>query len=286
MGLLKGLSRGIQNKPWVPFAKSTAESEVAASGPVEGMPREKSSFCDPGAALPCLTVCAPKSGCDCGCEAVREAVKGEIARRGLNTTVGDLKVGCSGTCKHGALIGFPQKGFFYTNVRAEDVPEIVDETIVHGRILFPFLSVSPDRSYRSDIHYEKETGLLAAIHGGVCMVEVAKYFLDFEEGLSCGKCVPCRIGMKRMQELIDKIVTGRGAIENLDQIRDLCQTMKDTPHCEFAATSSRPVLSAITYFEDEFMAHIERQECPAGVCKELVEIRKEREVEAKQGKKK
>jgi NADH:ubiquinone oxidoreductase subunit F (NADH-binding) len=110
------------------------------------------------------------------------------------------------------------------------------------------------------------------------MVDAAKYFLDFEEGLSCGKCVPCRIGMKRMLESLERIVSGQGAEQDLEQIRALCQTMKKTPHCDFALASSRPVLSAMMYFEDEFKAHIERKECPAGVCKDLVELQRKKQV--------
>ncbi len=74
-----------------------------------------------------------------------------------------------------------------------------------------------------------------------------------------------------MYESIDKIVAGEGTLEDLEQVRSLCETMITLPHCEFAMTSSRPALSAITYFEDEFLAHINRRECPAGVCKALVE---------------
>jgi NADH:ubiquinone oxidoreductase subunit F (NADH-binding) len=129
--------------------------------------------------------------------------------------------------------------------------------------------------------------MIGAIHDKVCMVEASKYFLDFEEGLSCGKCVPCRIGLKRMHEGMQRIVDGTGTAEDLEQIKSLCKTMIDTPHCEFAMTSSRPVLSAITYFADEFTAHIERQECPAGVCKNLVEIQRKRAIrERLSGKKK
>jgi len=69
----------------------------------------------------------------------------------------------------------------------------------------------PDRSYRSDIYYEKTTGLLAAIDDSVCMVEAAKYFMDFEKGLSCGKCVPCRLGMVRMHESMTRIAAGEGS---------------------------------------------------------------------------
>jgi len=276
MGFLKESSRGTQNRPWMPFGKKTSGVVQQADSSDDVKEKKKQGFCDPNSSKACITVCVPKPGCTCGCEAVRNAFNEEIAKRGLSLSIGDAKTGCAGSCKRGAFIGFPAKGFFYKNVTPDMVPEIVEETIVNGHILFPLLSINPDRSFRTDLLYEKETGLLAAIDDSVCMVEIAKYFLDFEEGLSCGKCVPCRIGMKRMQENVERIISGQGTPEDLEQIRALCQTMKETPHCDFAVTSSRPILSAITYFEDEFKAHIERQECPSGVCKELVELQRKR----------
>ncbi len=286
MGLLKEFTQDIQSKAWLPFGKKDPEPQIHTPLDVEKEKKAK-SFCDPSSKEPCLTVCAPKKGCECGCAEIRESLKNELALAQLEITPADAKVGCDGKCKNGPFVGFPQKGFFYINVRPDDVPLIVNETIKRGRLLHHLLSIDPDRSYRSDLFFDKQTGLLAGIHDHVCMVEAAKYFLDFEEGLSCGKCVPCRIGMKRMQESIDRIVTGKGTSEDLEQIRSLCETMLTTPHCDFAMASSKPVLSAMKYFMDEFKAHIENQECPAGVCKDLVEIQRKRAVRQRlSGKKK
>ncbi len=270
MGLLKILTRELPKKPWFPGEKKSPEPPLDSPGKA---PAQKKilSFCDAASKKPCITVCSPKPGCECGCQAVREALLKGIARLQLEVTLGNAKAGCSERCQAGPFLGFPQKGFFYLGVSPENVPDILHETIIHGRILFPYLSINPERAYRSDIYYERDTGFLAAIDDQVCMVEVAKYFLDFEKGLSCGKCVPCRLGMQRMYESMDRIVAGQGELDDLEQVRALCQTMITLPHCEFAMHSSRPALSAITYFEDEFLAHIERRECPAGVCKALVE---------------
>lgn len=273
LGRLKELGQEAKSAPLSFFAKKTSEA-LGKLPDVEKVQKKFKPFCDPAAKRACITVCAPKSGCECDCGAVKLALETELNRLELPLTIGKIKVGCSGTCQNGPIIGFPQKEFFYLKVHPEDVPEIVRETLVRGHILFPRLSINPDRSYRSDIYYEKSTGLLAAIDSEVCMVEVAKYFMDFEEGLSCGKCVPCRLGMKRMQENVEKIVAGKGTEQDLEQIKMLCQTMIDAAHCDFAVTSTRPILSAITHFEDEFKAHIEQKECPAGVCKELVEYQK------------
>ncbi len=273
---LKDLGRVIRERTssLLPRVQKKEEPSVAPSEPKTDLDR----FCNPDDRKPCITVCSPASPCECDCESVRRSLVRELEERRIPRTVGRAKTGCGGSCKSGPFIGFPQRGFFYLGVRPEDVPEIVRETVLGGKILFPFLSVNPDRAYRSDILFEKETGMLAAIHEGVCMVETAKYFLDFDEGLSCGKCAPCRIGMKRMQEIMERVVSGNGTLPDMEQIRILCATMRETPHCEFAVTSSRPVLSALTYFEDEFLAHIEGKECPAGVCRELVELQRKKAV--------
>lgn len=275
MGLLKILIRELPKKSRLPLGEKTAgpPPEVLHEKPEPG---KLLSFCDAASRKPCITVCRPRAGCACGCELVRAALLEGIARLHLNIEVGDAKAGCSGTCRAGPLLGFPQKGFFYLGVQPKDVPDILYETIIRGRILFDLLSVNPERSYREDIYYERDSGFLAAIHDGICMVQVAKSFLDFEKGLSCGKCVPCRLGMQRMHEGMDRIVEGQGTLEDLEHIRSLCQTMITLPHCDFAMTSSRPALSAITYFEDEFLAHIERRECSAGVCAALVEHQRQK----------
>ncbi len=249
------------------------------------------SFCDLQSKKACLTVCAPRGECECEGPALKEALEKALAEAGLSIAVGEAKTGCSGRCELGPFIGFPQKGFFYLKVAPEAAREVVRETVQRGRLLFPYLSVSPDRSYRTDILYDRFSGLLAAIDDTVCMVEVARYFLAFEEGLSCGKCVPCRLGIKRIEEALDRIVAGEGTMDDLEQIGILCETLIYAPHCQFAMASTKPVLSAVTYFRDEFIEHIEKKECRAGVCPALVEIQKkkafrERMAEAAKKKKK
>jgi (2Fe-2S) ferredoxin len=263
------------------IGKSSQQGAAPSPSPDPKMERH---FCDAQSPKPCVTVCIPPKGCQCDCDQVRQALTRELKKHDPSIVMGNAKTGCSGKCENGPFIGFPQREFFYLNVHPEDVPDIVSETLMKGRLLFPLLSVSPNRSYRSDIYYEKHTGLLAAIHDRVCMVNVAKYFLDFEQDLSCGKCVPCRLGMKRVQEDMELIVSGQGAMENLEQVRILCETMTQTSHCEFAMTSVRPILSAIRYFEDEFRVHIEKRECPTGECEKLVALQLERAKKARRAK--
>jgi (2Fe-2S) ferredoxin len=237
-------------------------------------------FCDPMSGKACVTVCASKGSCKRGCKEVREALVEEIARLKLGITVGNAKAGCDGNCETGPILGFPQRQFFYLGVKPADVAEIVQETLMHGRIMTPFVSIRPERAYRTDIYFDKHSGQLVAMDDSICMVEVAKYFLDFEAGLSCGKCIPCRLGLVRMRECIDRIASGKGTMDDLEQIKVLCTTMIVTPYCEFAMTSSRPVLTAVTCFKDEFVSHIEQKECAVGACQGLVPLLAERTVAA------
>ena len=104
-----------------------------------------------------------------------------------------------------------------------------------------------------------------------CMVDVAKYFLNFLQGESCGKCVPCREGVERMGEILTDITEGNGTMESLALLEELAEVIKDTSLCGLGTTAPNPVLSTICYFKDEYLAHINEKKCPAGVCKELIE---------------
>jgi NADH:ubiquinone oxidoreductase subunit F (NADH-binding)/(2Fe-2S) ferredoxin len=103
-----------------------------------------------------------------------------------------------------------------------------------------------------------------------CMVDVAKYFLDFTVEESCGKCSPCRIGNKRLHELLDKITKGNGVKEDIDRLINLGNVIKDTSLCQLGGSSPNPVLATINHFRHEYDAHIHDKKCPAGVCKALM----------------
>jgi NADH:ubiquinone oxidoreductase subunit F (NADH-binding)/(2Fe-2S) ferredoxin len=104
-----------------------------------------------------------------------------------------------------------------------------------------------------------------------CMVDVAKYFLTFLQDESCGKCVPCRLGIDRMLEIITDITEGRGVPEQLDLLEELADTVSQTSLCGLGKTAANPVLSTLRYFREEYEAHIEEKRCSAGVCKALIE---------------
>ncbi|MDY4943642.1 MAG: NADH-quinone oxidoreductase subunit NuoF [Ruthenibacterium lactatiformans] len=103
-----------------------------------------------------------------------------------------------------------------------------------------------------------------------CMVDIAKFFLSFIVDESCGKCTPCRIGTKRLYDLLCKITDGEGTLEDLDTIEELCYHLKDSALCALGQSAPNPVLSTLKYFRDEYVAHVVEKRCPAGVCKNLI----------------
>ena len=102
-----------------------------------------------------------------------------------------------------------------------------------------------------------------------CMVDIAKFFLEFTVDESCGKCAPCRIGTRRLLELLTKITDGKGTMEDLDKLEELCYSIKASSLCGLGQTAPNPVLSTLRYFRDEYEAHVKDKVCPAGVCKAL-----------------
>ena len=103
-----------------------------------------------------------------------------------------------------------------------------------------------------------------------CMVDIAKFFLEFTVDESCGKCTPCRIGTKRMYEMLDNITRGKATLEDLDKLEELCYYIKANSLCGLGQTAPNPVLSTLRYFKDEYIAHVVEKRCPAGVCKHLL----------------
>ncbi len=103
-----------------------------------------------------------------------------------------------------------------------------------------------------------------------CMVDIAKFFLEFTVDESCGKCSPCRIGTRRLLEMLEKITKGKATLEDLDRLELLCYSIKNASLCGLGQTAPNPVLSTLRYFRDEYIAHVTEKRCPAGVCKSLL----------------
>jgi NADH-quinone oxidoreductase subunit F len=114
------------------------------------------------------------------------------------------------------------------------------------------------------------SGGMIVMDENTCMVDIAKYFINFLEGESCGKCVPCREGLKRMSQILTDITEGRGKDGDIDLLERLSAALVDTSLCALGSTAPNPVLTTLRYFRDEYEAHIKDKRCPAGVCKELV----------------
>ena len=138
----------------------------------------------------------------------------------------------------------------------------------------------PESLIDTPIDYESinETGAIMGSGGMVvmdqrsCMVDIAKFFLGFTVAESCGKCVPCRIGLKRMHEILEKITDGQGTMQHYAFLKDMSQTIIDTALCGLGNTAPNPVLTTIKYFEEEYLAHIKEDTCPAHVCTPLVDF--------------
>ena len=105
-----------------------------------------------------------------------------------------------------------------------------------------------------------------------CMVDIAKFFLEFTVDESCGKCTPCRVGTKRLYELLEKITKGQGTLEDIDKMEELCYYIKANSLCGLGQTAPNPVLSTLKFFRDEYIAHVVDKKCPAGVCKDLLQF--------------
>jgi len=137
----------------------------------------------------------------------------------------------------------------------------------------------PERLLDLPVDFEKLTeagsmmgsGGMIVMDNSTCMVDVARYFLDFLQNESCGKCVPCREGIKRMLEIVTDITAGRGKEEDLELLQELAETVKDFSLCGLGKTAPNTVLSTLRYFKDEYYAHVRDKKCPAGICRDLIE---------------
>ena len=114
------------------------------------------------------------------------------------------------------------------------------------------------------------SGAMIVMDEDTCMVDIARYFVEFLKGESCGKCVPCREGLARMSEILNAITHGQGRREDLETLTDLAEVLRHGALCALGTSAANPVISTLRHFKDEYLAHIERKKCPAGVCRELL----------------
>ena len=114
------------------------------------------------------------------------------------------------------------------------------------------------------------SGGMVVMNQDTCMVDTARYFLTFTQAESCGKCVPCRLGTKRMLEILTRITEGQGTEQDLDLLQEMAAGIKDSALCGLGQTCPNPVLTTMKYFRDEYEEHVNNHRCPAGVCKALI----------------
>ncbi len=117
------------------------------------------------------------------------------------------------------------------------------------------------------------SGGMVVMDEGTCMIDVAKFFLKFTQSESCGKCTYCRVGTRRMLEILERISNGEGKMEDLDLLEELAYNIKNSSLCGLGQTAPNPVLTTLKYFKDEYIAHIKDKKCPAGVCKPLIQYK-------------
>ncbi|MBR5236608.1 MAG: NADH-quinone oxidoreductase subunit NuoF [Clostridia bacterium] len=139
-----------------------------------------------------------------------------------------------------------------------------------GCIPASLLDVAIDYDSLIQIGSMMGSGGLIVMDEDNCMVDIAKFFLEFTVDESCGKCTPCRIGTKRMLEILERITQGKGTLEDLDKLEELAYNIKESALCGLGQTAPNPILSTLRYFRDEYEAHVIDKKCPAGVCKALV----------------
>jgi len=131
------------------------------------------------------------------------------------------------------------------------------------------LNISLDYESVKDVGAIMGSGGLIVMDENTCMVDLARFFMDFIQDESCGKCPPCRIGSKRMLEILQRITQGQGQMEDIDQLVELGERIKDAALCGLGQTAPNPVLSTLRFFRDEYEEHIKHKHCPAGVCQAL-----------------
>jgi len=153
-------------------------------------------------------------------------------------------------------------------------PQIHDSMVAHGDIrrdekAISLLDLPVDFDELTKVGSMMGSGGMIVMDNDSCMVDVAKYFLNFLQEESCGKCLPCREGIRRMLEILNRITKGEGKLQDMSTLEDLSQVIIDTSLCQLGGSAPNPVLSTLTYFRQEYLAHIEDKRCPAGVCKDL-----------------
>ena len=202
----------------------------------------------------------------------------DFKRTGTKNNSGTKIFSLVGKVKHTGLVEVPMGATLHKIVYDIGGGPVGEARIKAVQTGGPSGGCIPAKLFDLTIDYESLTQAGAIMGSGgmivmdeqTCMVDVAKYFMNFLKGESCGKCFTCRKGTQRMYEILDGITRGEGTLESLDLLEELAITVKDTTMCGLGQTAPNPVLSTLRYFRNEYLEHIKHKRCPAGVCKELI----------------
>lgn len=204
-----------------------------------------------------------------------------FASMGTDRSKGTKVFALGGNIKHTGLVEIPMG----TTLR--EIVEDIGGGIPNGRKFKaaqtggPSGGCIPASLMDTEIDYDNLTAIgcmmgsggLIVMDDSNCMVDIAKFFLDFTVDESCGKCSPCRIGTRRMQEILEKIIAGKATLEDLDKLEELAHYIKENSLCGLGQTAPNPVLATLKFFREEYIAHIVDKKCPAGVCKALLSFK-------------
>ncbi|MBU1055538.1 MAG: hypothetical protein KKC46_17195 [Proteobacteria bacterium] len=216
---------------------------------------------------PRITVCGVgNSASSCGGGAIYKGLIAESKRLNIPVVIEPAKYGCSGKCNNGTYISLPHLGLFYHKVKEAHIPIIIKETIGNNKILFPILYVNPLQSIREDLIWDKTSCCIMTMNPSVCMVEIAEYLIKFHANESCGKCVPCRLGIQRLIELISGVANGKAPDNAVVQMETMIQLTDQAAYCDFAGKVSKIIMAIVSNFKDEFEKHIKEKKCRFGVC--------------------
>ena len=204
-----------------------------------------------------------------------------FASMGTERSKGTKVFALGGNIKHTGLVEIPMG----TTLR--EIVEDIGGGIPNGRKFKaaqtggPSGGCIPASLMDTEIDYDNLTAIgcmmgsggLIVMDDSNCMVDIAKFFLDFTVDESCGKCSPCRIGTRRMQEILEKIIAGKATLDDLDKLEELAHSIKENSLCGLGQTAPNPVLATLKFFREEYIAHIVDKKCPAGVCKALLSFK-------------
>ena len=204
-----------------------------------------------------------------------------FASMGTERSKGTKVFALGGNIKHTGLVEIPMG----TTLR--EIVEDIGGGIPNGRKFKaaqtggPSGGCIPASLMDTEIDYDNLTAIgcmmgsggLIVMDDSNCMVDIAKFFLDFTVDESCGKCPPCRIGTRRMQEILEKIIAGKATLDDLDKLEELAHYIKENSLCGLGQTAPNPVLATLKFFREEYIAHIVDKKCPAGVCKALLSFK-------------